>query len=217
MNELERLDIIKDIVTFVNSKSQAFALKGGTAMVLCYGADIITDDINFDVVDRGADFERIISNYCIIKGYSFETEHFVLTNRYSLTYDDADEPIMIEISNRRAHAFDRDFIAPINGVLTYKISMLLNFAVLSYCARQRDSDLFMIVYICEHHWGNIDNRTRALTAEALSYNGHKPFDTLNKVNSGIDIKALEKAYEGMYKKLEFNKLRPRIKVEVTYG
>ena len=213
LKEKKRKEVIRELLTFVSASSDSFVVKGGAALEICYGSDRPTEDVNIDLVTTASNFDMLLSSYCKNKGYTFTSENFPLTQRYNMSYEDGS--IMIEISNRRAHSFDRDFFIKLNGIWTYKISMLLSYAVLAYISKQRDHDLYDIMFICNNYWDSIDNRAKAIASEALSYNGHKPLSNLVKSDYyDIDMDRLERDYNNLYSKLQFNKLRPRIFVEV---
>jgi len=65
-----RRQLIKDFLDFLNSCSDLFALKGGTALMMCYGLDRFSEDIDLDMLSSDKTvMQNILQKYCSKTGY----------------------------------------------------------------------------------------------------------------------------------------------------
>jgi len=85
-----RRQLIKDFLDFLNSCSDLFVLKGGTALMMCYGLDRFSEDIDLDMLSSDKTvMQNILQKYCSKTGYTFRTaKQTNTTERYILHYDD---------------------------------------------------------------------------------------------------------------------------------
>lgn len=64
-------NVIVDFLSYLNSISGSYVLKGGTALMLCYGLTRFSEDIDLDGFDEG--IEDIVSNFCSSRGYFLQS------------------------------------------------------------------------------------------------------------------------------------------------
>ncbi len=63
------LKVIKDFLIFLNKRTNAFVLKGGTGLSVCYDLDRFSEDLDFDT--NRSDITSIVKSFCKIYGYKF--------------------------------------------------------------------------------------------------------------------------------------------------
>ena len=66
--QTEHKKTIDGFLKYLNEASEAFVLKGGTALLICYGLDRLSEDIYLDGKDTG--IESIVSSFCEDNGLS---------------------------------------------------------------------------------------------------------------------------------------------------
>jgi len=60
------MKLVGDLLQFLNNHSDAFVLKGGTALMLCYGLDRFSEGIDLDMLSQNNkdDLQNILKQYC---------------------------------------------------------------------------------------------------------------------------------------------------------
>ncbi|MDR1620560.1 MAG: nucleotidyl transferase AbiEii/AbiGii toxin family protein, partial [Clostridiales bacterium] len=61
--------IILDFITFLNTETENYILKGGTALYLCYNLDRFSEDIDLD--GRAGGLAQLVEKFCNKNGYIF--------------------------------------------------------------------------------------------------------------------------------------------------
>ena len=64
-------EFTKHLNNLLNKKSNEFILKGGTALMLCYGLDRFSEDIDLDKNRGSGNLLRFIDIYCKTFGYDY--------------------------------------------------------------------------------------------------------------------------------------------------
>ena len=97
-------DIILSFLEYLNERTNLYVLKGGTALMTCYGLDRFSEDIDLDSTDREAIYD-IVSDFCQEYNYAFRVAKDTdSVKRFMIHYDDdttSAHPLKIEISYRR--------------------------------------------------------------------------------------------------------------------
>jgi len=187
-----RRQLIKDFLDFLNSCSDLFVLKGGTALMMCYGLDRFSEDIDLDMLSSDKTvMQNILQKYCSKTGYTFRTaKQTNTTERYILHYDDT-QTLKIEVSHRKVAS--KKNIKQINGIQVYDIDTLCILKKGAYDNRMRIRDLYDLVFICNNYWDELSPVVKSGVLESLSRDVLERFDYLirQEHDEYIDVKKLE--------------------------
>jgi len=187
-----RRQLIKDFLDFLNSCSDLFFLKGGTALMMCYGLDRFSEDIDLDMLSSDKTvMQNILQKYCSKTGYTFRTaKQTNTTERYILHYDDT-QTLKIEVSHRKVAS--KKNIKQINGIQVYDIDTLCILKKGAYDNRMRIRDLYDLVFICNNYWNELSPVVKSGVLESLSRDVLERFDYLIRQEhyEYIDVKKLE--------------------------
>lgn len=197
----QHLSVIKDFLDFINTKSSEFILKGGTALMLCYGLDRFSEDINFD--GTKGNIGTYIDLYCRNRNFSYRTAKDMDTvKRCMINYGNIGKPLKVELSLRKK-TIDPDEINIINGIKVYKINSLCAMKVNAYVSRDKIRDLYDLSFICNNYWEQLSVSVKILIREAVSYKGVEQFDYLIKEQKDdlIDSSKLAEDFLRMYDRL----------------
>lgn len=147
-------------------KKLPMVLKGGTALKLCYDLDRFSEDLDFDSakpLKLESSIEEVFSH--LGKGQSkFRKPEISLTKetktvrRYRVTYAD-NVNLKIETS-LRGTPDDQD-ITEINGILTYKISVLIKQKLSALHGRTTARDLHDVIYLYETYNDDFGDEEKA--------------------------------------------------------
>jgi len=187
-----RRQLIKDFLDFLNSCSDLLVLKGGTALMMCYGLDRFSEDIDLDMLSSDKTvMQNILQKYCSKTGYTFRTaKQTNTTERYILHYD-ATQTLKIEVSHRKVAR--KKNIKQINGIQVYDIDTLCILKKGAYDNRMRIRDLYDLVFICNNYWDELSPVVKSGVLESLSRDVLERFDYLirQEHDEYIDVKKLE--------------------------
>lgn len=108
-----------------SSQGNPFVLKGGTALMECYGLDRFSEDIDLDSLRSNVPSSRffgMIDSICSNEGYTWRKAKDTSTVRRAFVdYGASNRPLKIELSLRH-RTIPKEKTAVVNGILTYTIS-----------------------------------------------------------------------------------------------
>ncbi len=174
------MKLVGDFLQFLNNHSDAFVLKGGTALMLCYGLDRFSEGIDLDMLSQNNkdDLQNILKQYCSNTGFSFKViKQTNTTDRYVLHYSDI-QMVKIEISRRKLATSEN--IKKINGIQVYDIDTLCILKKGTYDNRMRLRDLYDLVFICSNYWNELSPAVKTSVVESLSRDTLERFDYIIK-------------------------------------
>jgi predicted nucleotidyltransferase component of viral defense system len=158
--------VMKALCQGFHKKALPMVLKGGTALKLCYGLDRFSEDLDFDSI-KPLNLEHSIEDVFVQLGKNqaqFRHPNITLTKktdtvrRYRVTYGDSIN-LKIETS-LRSTPDDKDIIE-LNGILTYKVSVLIKQKLSALQGRTTARDLHDVVFLYEHFYENFGDNQRA--------------------------------------------------------
>lgn len=138
------------------SNKLPMVLKGGTALKLCYGLNRFSEDLYFDS-DKPLNLETTIKQVFTQLGKSrahlrnpqiTRKKDTETVRRYRIVYGD-DKHLNLETSFRGTPADEE--LTEINGILTYKISVLIDQKIKALSGRTAARDLHDVIYLYEHY------------------------------------------------------------------
>ena len=160
--------VIDSFLEFLNKKTDEYILKGGTALMTCYGLNRFSEDIDLDGKHR-KDIISIIDEYCKVNNYSFRIGKETDTvKRCFIDYGDIGHKLKVEASFRRKD-FDDSEIKTINGITVYSINELCIQKSGAYAARDRIRDLFDLTFITNQYYNELNPFVRSTLRNAISY------------------------------------------------
>ena len=173
---VQHRNVIIDFLEFLNKRTDQFVLKGGTALMLCYGLNRFSEDIDLD--GRKQSIKEVVRQFCRIKNFLFSIKKDTPTVcRCMIDYGNAQHPLKIEVSYRNQCLNDQ-FIDKINGVCVYTIDRLALMKASAYQNRDRLRDLYDLCFICNHYFDKLDDQVKNAVIDAVSNKGLDQFDYL---------------------------------------
>ena len=150
-------------------------LKGGTALMLCYGLDRFSEDLDFDAASPGVSTIDKVRRFCDEAGYeAFVKKDTPTVQRLTVHYG-GERPLKVETSYRRACVAPEE-TAVVDGILTYKLPALATMKLHAYAMRDRVRDLYDVSFIVNEKWGELTEDVRSAYRYALAVKGLEQFD-----------------------------------------
>ncbi|MCV6625710.1 MAG: nucleotidyl transferase AbiEii/AbiGii toxin family protein [Cellvibrionaceae bacterium] len=151
----EHLEVMSAICHGLRDKGLPMVLKGGTALKICYGLERFSEDLDFDCA-KSLNLESFINEVFAqlgkAKPHLRDPEITIkkdtnTVKRYRVVY--ANE-VNLKIETSLRGTPDDNDIVEINGILTYKISKLIQQKLGALNGRTAARDLHDVVYLYEH-------------------------------------------------------------------
>lgn len=200
--KVQHKEVISDLLKYINRESKDYILKGGTSLMMCYGLDRFSEDIDLDSINHNQ-IKKIIDEYCESKGFSYRTAKDTdTTQRFYLNYGNDSHPLKVEISYRNKF-IDKDSRAEnINNILVYNINEIFMMKLNAYTGRDRIRDLYDICFIANNYWDKLLSINKSSLSNALSFKGLEQFDYLvrQQTDALIDNNKLAEDFLIMYEK-----------------
>lgn len=196
-------EVIVDFLTFINKVDNRFVLKGGTALMLCYGLSRFSEDIDLDGFDRGSFFKDVDSFVKMFSQkypgiYARRAKDTDTVKRVFIHYGGM-KPLKIEVSYRKKSISSSEYCV-IGGILVYTISGILVMKLNAFSSRDKIRDLYDITFLYSNYYGYFSERDLASLRDILSYKGFEYFDYIVRTQQDdlIDNNQLADAFISMY-------------------
>ena len=199
--DLRHKKTITDFLYFLNQYSADYILKGGTALMVCYKLDRISEDIYLDGKSAGIDL--IVDEFCKINGNTYRiAKDTAMVKRFMINYGNCNRPLKIEVSFRKKTIDESEF-DKICGIRVYNINSLCIMKANAYSSRDRIRDLYDITFICNNYWEQLNDAVKALVRETILHKGIVQFDYLvkNQPDELINMDKLADSFLKMYDRL----------------
>jgi predicted nucleotidyltransferase component of viral defense system len=171
--QIEHERVMKALCQGFHKKALPMVLKGGTALKFCYGLDRFSEDLDFDSI-KPLNLEHSIEDIFTQLGKSrpeFRNPNISLTKktdtvrRYRVTYGDS---ITLKIeTSLRSTPDDKDIIE-LNGILTYRVSVLVKQKLSALHGRTTARDLHDVVFLYEHFYEDFGDTQKATIIDLYS-------------------------------------------------
>jgi len=176
--QVEHVEVISRFLKYLNETTGNFILKGGTALMACYGLDRFSADIDLDGTTGG--IEKIVREFCEKQGFTFRTAKDTDTvKRYMINYGNDGKPLKVETSFRKK-VIPPVEVVNIGGVAVYKIDSLCAMKASAYAGRDKIRDLYDLVFICNNYWDELSDQIISVVRNAVEFKGIEQFDFLIK-------------------------------------
>lgn len=162
-------DIMSKFMSELNLTIKGAVLKGGTSLMLCYGLDRFSEDIDLDVTDRKIILQRFVCSFCEKYGITYRiAKNTDTVKRYMIHYG-GNKPLKVEVSYRQMA--DKQDVCYINDILVYTISELFNQKLIAYNGRSKIRDLFDIMFIYRNYYKYLASMQVSQLKRVVSYKG----------------------------------------------
>lgn len=166
---------IQNFLKYLNRKTDRYILKGGTALMECYGLDRFSEDIDLDSTDHNT-ISSIVDRFCMDKGYKYRTAKDTDTvKRYFINYGNDEKPLKVEISYRQKE-IRTDFCTNINGINVYSLDRLARMKCAAYSGRDKIRDLYDVCFITNRYLNDLSLDTQDQIRISLEAKGIEQFD-----------------------------------------
>ena len=174
--KIKHEEVIREVLSYINNKTDDFILKGGTALRQCYGLDRFSEDIDLDSTNKN--IEKYIKEFCEISGYTYNKKKDTDTvKRFMINYGNDSKSLKVEISYRKK-SLDNCFRNNINGIEVYDIDTLAFMKAAAYAGRDRIRDMYDIVFICNNYLNELSYNAKTTLQEVLINKGIEQYDYL---------------------------------------
>lgn len=193
--------VINEFLNFLNTKTDDFILKGGTALLACYNLDRFSEDIDLDAKSK-RNISKIIDEFCKKNGYTYTIpKNTDTTKRFMIQYDNI-KKLKVEVSYRRNNIKENEY-TKINNITVYNINELCLMKTMAYSGRDKIRDLYDICFICNNYFEKISSDVKNSIRVAVEYKGIEQFEYIIKDQKDelIDSKKLENDFLNVYNKL----------------
>ena len=193
-----------DFLKALNHETKSFILKGGTCLLLAYGLNRFSEDIDLDGGKQR--MKGFMKRYCQKKGFSYRIAKDTPTvERFMVDYTIPKylhKPLKIEISYRSQNISPTTHVE-INGIEVYTIDRLCQLKTMAYQGRDKIRDLYDVCFICDRYFASLSEGTKNQLRDALSYKGFEHYDYITSTQKDplIDKNTLADLYLQMFDKL----------------
>lgn len=197
--QIKHLNVMKDFLTYLYGNSDRFVLKGGTALMLCYGLNRFSEDIDLD--GFGGSINTIVKNFCKATNLKCKVgKNTDTVKRFMLHYND-ETPLKIEVSYRDKNIRDTVII---DGIITYNINRLCIMKLGAYSDRDKLRDLYDITFIGLSYWDTLNDTVKNVLFDSLQYKGLDHFDYIVRIQEDrlIDKNLLGESFLTLLNKFE---------------
>ncbi len=190
----------REFLGFIGSDS-GLVLKGGTALMLCYGLPRFSEDLDFDAAASEISTIARVEAFCRARDYDCHIKKDTDTVQRCTVHYGGVKPLKIETSYRRAQ-IDPAEVAVVGGITTYKLPVLAQMKLGAYLGRERLRDLFDVSFIVNEHWDDLPVDVRRSFTYALQAKGLERFDAVlaDQEDELVDTDALAEAFLRAYER-----------------
>lgn len=180
----ERISLIKKLLPMFGDR---FILKGGTALILYYGIDRFSEDIDLDVINGSMNITKLLKN----PGYDTwnvtvkkDTDTvFRIMIYYGAESHLGNYPLKIEVSSRNKKDIQlglREFES-INGVNVYTLNELIEQKISALGKRDKIRDFFDIAMLMEKYPEKFSIEQLKSIKTSIDYSNLEDFNYLLKM------------------------------------
>jgi predicted nucleotidyltransferase component of viral defense system len=199
--QIKHSEVISSFLKHLNSQTDDFILKGGTALMACYGLDRFSEDIYLD--GKNESIGKYVADFCEKENFSFRVAKDTDTvKRYMIHYGDIGKPLKIEVSFRKK-AIAHDEFTKIDDITVYTIDNLCAMKVNAYIGRDKLRDLYDLSFICKRYWDTLPAALKIVIRNAIEHKGIEQFDYITREQQDdlIDKDKLADDFLTLYDKL----------------
>jgi len=190
------------------NKKNDLLLKGGTALLFCYGLNRFSTDFDYDGMKQKIDLQKCIED--VFKNNNLNLTDLILkkdtdtVKRYMLHYKEAvDDPIKLEISFRNIDYFkNNNYAENINNLYTYPILILSRMKIDTFLTRTKARDVFDTAFLLQNYAKTFDEERIIKCYNKLNDLGLNYFENLineDKIIKNYDTNSILINFENTLK------------------
>ena len=180
---LKHQSVIKSFLGELSSETDEYVLKGGQALIQCYGMPRVSEDIDFDG-KRKQFMSDFVPAFCERHGYNFRVAKDTdTTQRFFIDYGGV-RPLKIEISFRNKDMDMSGQTEKRNGIRVYTLDRMFRMKLMAFNGRNRIRDLQDIVFMFESYEDQLSEGSVERLNESFMYG--KGLDQFDYPVSGGD-------------------------------
>lgn len=166
--------VIIDFLNYLNSQTDQFILKGGTALMLCYGLDRFFEDIDLDGFKQIP--REIIRRFCTSRRYSFtNTKDTQTVKRYMIDCGIPGTKLKIEVYYRNKAINNDDskiYSDPFGkNVRVYKLDPITDRKIYAYLYRDKIRDLYDLCFLVKNYYDKLSEPIKSRLSDVFLYKG----------------------------------------------
>lgn len=178
----ERIKLMKEILPLFGDK---YVLKGGTALLLYYGLDRYSEDLDFDCLTNNMDFTKRLIKHKDFKNWNISIKKntdtvFRAMIDYGANSSLGEYPLKIEVSSRNSNFLKNKKLEykTIDGVNVYDIKELIKMKANAFTNRDKIRDLYDISFLLEKYPDCFTSETLFNIHDKLSYSDKNDLELL---------------------------------------
>lgn len=189
--------IMVAFLSFLNANTSNFILKGGTSLMLCYGLDRFSEDIDLDDLNS-VNIIPFVDRFCENLGIVYMVAEDDNTVKRCMINYGGEKLLKVEVSYRGVAVTSST--TNINGLVVYTIQTLASSKIMAYARRDKIRDLYDILFIFKNYMNVLPKNVVAEFASAIEYKGLEYFDYMIRTQSDelIDSGKLAEDFMEMY-------------------
>lgn len=192
INQDKHNEVIMAFLKWINSQTDRFILKGGTALYQCYDLDRFSEDIDFD--SEKGNITNLVKNFCKQHHYSFnEKKDTRYGQRFLIDYGIPEQLLKIETSHRNKE-ISKNTITIINNIRTYTLDRLLIGKANAFNQRDRIRDLYDLCFFVVTQFDKLHEETKQEIKRVLSNKTINQYEIVIK-NQNDDLVAKRELME----------------------
>lgn len=151
-------------------------LKGGTALMMCYGLNRFSEDLDFDALHKVSTVS-LVKKFCKQNNFELSVKKNTDTVQRATIHYGSAKPLKIETSYRRLKIDSCEYTTK-NNVCVYTIETLAMMKLNAYLNRDKLRDLFDTIFIVNNYWGNLPHPIKLAFQNAFSEKGFDYFELI---------------------------------------
>lgn len=192
--------VILEVLNALQGSKLRYVLKGGTALMLCYGLDRISTDVDLDQQDGALDFFELMDTLCSFRGYTCNHGKDTTSVKRCHIHYGGTMPLKVEVLMRDADIPESMYHKDSRGFWVYNIRELARKKTVAYSGRDRIRDAYDVCYLVLNYYDSID---LPLVRDALVAKGVEQIDYLinTQHDDCIDARRLYDMFLAVWEKL----------------
>ena len=174
--------VMREYLTYLNFNKDESVLKGGSALLMCYGLDRFSEDLDFDCASKRRMKESVVK-FCNDHNFEYRIAKDTDTvERYMIYYHGVEKPLKLEISHRRTN-IPLSAITKINGICVYTIDQMAILKSSAYSNRDKIRDFYDMCFICNNYFDSLSENAKSTISVAFEYKGLEQYDYITREQS----------------------------------
>lgn len=170
------LKVIADFLQYLNACTDQFVLKGGTALMMCYGLDRFSEDIDLNC--KKQDIREIVRRFCDSHHFEYKVAKDTATvKRCFIDYGNPNHKLKVEVSYRKNTLADQS-VRKIKGIVVYDINQMAMLKCNAYLGRDRIRDLYDLCFIFKNYEDDLSLAVKNQLTEAFGTKGIEQIEYL---------------------------------------